>query len=99
MNDNAPVSDESGGALDEANEVVGDVAGNLSSGEFTAELAADVADLAHFRLGRVAGRGVGGAVGVEVTACGGAGAGGVDGADVDVEVWGVLVCGDGRGRG
>lgn len=99
MHDNAPVSDESGGTLDEANEVVGDVAGNLSSGEFTAELAADVADLAQFGRGWVAGRLIGGAVGVEVTACGGAGAGGVDGADVDVEGCGVLVGGGGRGRG
>lgn len=93
MHDNAPVANEGRRALDKAREVVGESAGDLASGEFLADLAAEVADLAEGELAGVAGGLLAGVVGVEVGAGGGAGAGGVDWVHVDVEGWGVLVGG------
>lgn len=99
MHDNAPVSNEGGGTLDKAREVVGESAGDLASGEFLADLAAEVADLAEGELAGVAGGLLAGVVGVEVGTGGGAGAGGVDWVHVDVEGWGVLVGGSWTGWG
>ncbi|KFY42173.1 hypothetical protein V494_02555 [Pseudogymnoascus sp. VKM F-4513 (FW-928)] len=87
VNDDATVADEGSGALSEANVLVSDVAIVLAALKLQADLAGQITDLAAGEIAGVAGR-VGGTVGVEVAASGGAVAGGVDGVDVDVEGWG-----------
>lgn len=103
MHDNAPVSDEGGGTLDNAGESVGVAAVGLPRGELDADLAGEVANLAVLEGVSVTGF-VARVVGVEVAAGGGTVTSGVDGVDVDVEGWGLLVGGlrkgySGRGGG
>lgn len=81
MHDETPVADERGRVGDQAQicvAVVGDEAGMGDAAVFPGQ----VTDLAGGRGGGVAGGGAG--VGVEVAACGFAGAGRVDGEGVDV---------------
>jgi hypothetical protein len=96
VHDNAPVSDEGGGALDNAGEGVVGAAVGFTRLELGAELAGQVADLAVLEGVGVTGL-VARVVRVEVAAGGGAVASRVDRVDVDVERWGLLVGGLGKG--
>jgi hypothetical protein len=97
VHDNAPVSDEGGGALDNAGEGIGGAAVGFTRLELGAELAGQVADLAVLEgvgITRLVAR----VVRVEVAPGGGAVTSRVDGVDVDVERLGLLVGGLGNGK-